>query len=82
MLNFGMLFCDLMSSAIFIQILLSWFVLPDNKVYMALDSVTSPIMKLARKITPKTGIIDFSPIIALLSLEILKALWTAIFTQL
>jgi uncharacterized protein YggT (Ycf19 family) len=49
---------------------------------MALDSVTSPIMKLARKITPKTGIIDFSPIIALLSLEILKALWTAIFTQL
>lgn len=64
-----------MGTAIFIQILLSWFISPDHKVYGVLDSLTSPVMKIARKITPKTGMFDFSPIIALLGLEILKAVW-------
>ncbi len=80
-LNFGIIFCDFMSTAIFIQILLSWVVLPDNRMYLILDSVTAPIMKISRKVTPKVGMIDFSPVIALLALEILKSLWIYVFSN-
>ncbi len=81
LLNFGSIFCDLMSTAIFIQILLSWFVRPDHRVYELLDSMTRPVMKLAKSITPKTGMFDLSPIIALFGLEIAKAMWVYLFSM-
>jgi YggT family protein len=75
MTNFGVLFCDIMSTTIFIQILLSWFVAPGHRMYLVLESVTKPVMSVARKITPRTGMIDFSPIVAFIGLEILKSSW-------
>ncbi len=75
LVNFGMLFCDIMSMAIFIQILMSWFVAPGHRVYVVLDSVTRPVMSIAKKITPRTGMLDFSPIVAFIGLEIVKGIW-------
>lgn len=75
LLNFGLLFCDIMSTAIFIQILMSWVVTREHRAYVVIDSVTSPVMTLAKKVTPKTGMLDFSPIVAFIGLEITKSLW-------
>lgn len=69
---FIQLFCDLLSWAILIYILSSWVVGPGNKVYDFLAELTKPILDLARKITPKTGMLDLSPVIAMLGLELLK----------
>jgi YggT family protein len=73
--NFGSMFCDLMSTLIFIQILMSWFVTRENRLYVFLESATSPIMNVCRKITPRSGMIDFSPVVAMIGLEILKNVW-------
>lgn len=81
LINFGALFCDILGMAIFIQIILSWITCPANNIYVSLDSVTRPVMSIARKITPKTGMIDFSPIIALFGLEIVKNIWIFVITS-
>lgn len=80
-LNFGLLFCDIMSTAIFIQILMSWVVNTENRAYVVIDSVTRPVMTLARRVTPKTGMLDFSPIVAFIGLEVLRNLWIFLIGQ-
>jgi uncharacterized protein YggT (Ycf19 family) len=32
-------------------------------------------MSIAKKITPRTGMLDFSPIVAFIGLEIVKGIW-------
>lgn len=81
LLNFGLLFCDIMSMAIFIQILMSWVVSTENRAYVVIDSVTRPVMTLARRITPKTGMLDFSPIVAFIALEVLRNIWIILIGQ-
>lgn len=75
LINFGALLCDVLGLAIFAQIILSWITGPSHQLYVSLDSVTRPVMSIAKKITPKTGMLDFSPIIALFGLEIIKSIW-------
>lgn len=77
LLNFGAILCDLLSMAIFFQVLLSWVVGRGHRVYDFLETLTSPIIGPVKKILPKTGMIDFSPIVALLILEIFKVIWSA-----
>ena len=81
LLNFGLLFCDVMSVAIFIQIMMSWVVSNNHRAYVALETVTKPVMSIARKITPKTGMLDFSPIVAFIGLEIVRVIWIFLITQ-
>jgi len=80
LINFGSLFCDLMSTVIVIQILLSWFVPPGNNFYQFLNGLTRPVLGFFRKITPKTGMIDLSPLIALLALDIARTVWIYLLT--
>ena len=61
--------------AIFIKVLLSLVrINPSNWFYQFLSSVTDPILNVAKKVTPRTGMIDFSPIVALVGLEIIRYL--------
>jgi YggT family protein len=81
LINFGALFCDIMGMAIFVQIMLSWIMGPANNLYLSLDSVTRPVLRIAKKVTPKMGMLDFSPVIALLGLEIIKSMWIFLITS-
>jgi len=73
------IFFDVLSFAILAKILSSWVpVTRSHPVVKFLDDVTKPVLDLAAKITPKTGMIDFSPVIALLALDFLKALILAL----
>ena len=57
--------------AIFIRILLSWFQLdPRNPLLAALDSITEPILEPFRRIIPRIGMFDISPMVALIVLRI------------
>lgn len=71
----GILF-DLVSFLIIIKILLSWF--PgqaySNRFFIFVSDVTEPVLSLAKKVTPRTGMLDFSPMIALLILDLTKTL--------
>ena len=57
---------------IFLVVIFSWF--PTNKTSrfnIFLNSIASPVLMMTRKITPKTGMLDLSPIVAFLIIDLL-----------
>lgn len=66
----GTLF-DLMSLAIVARILMSWFrTSQSGAAYRFLYDVTEPLLGRARRLIPPVGMIDFSPLIVLILLDL------------
>lgn len=65
--------------AIIARALASWFVQdPGNPIVAMLHDITEPIVGPIRRLLPSTGMIDFSPLIALILLQILRSLLTSL----
>lgn len=59
--------------AIIARSLLSWFHLdPRSPLIQALNSITEPILDPIRRIMPRLGSIDFSPLVAILLLQFIS----------
>jgi YggT family protein len=59
----------ILTIAIFARAILSWFNLdPRSPLIQVLDSITEPILEPIRRIMPRLGMIDLSPLIAILLL--------------
>jgi YggT family protein len=60
--------------AIILRIVFSWFPISQGgamaKVNGVLVAVTDPVLGPLRRVLPSTGVIDLSPLVALLTLEI------------
>jgi YggT family protein len=69
------LLLQLLSLAILVRALLSW-VQPDpyNPLVRALDSITEPILQPLRQIVPRIGMIDITPLVAIILLSFLAQL--------
>jgi YggT family protein len=66
---------SVLSLAILARVLLSWVrVDPTHPAVQLLFDVTEPIMRPIRDMMPAMGMFDFSPIIALLLLNVLEGL--------
>ena len=66
---------DLMSFAIIARILLSWIRSPGaGKIKMFLQDVTDPILEPFKRPIFQVGMIDLSPIVVLLLLDVSKSL--------
>lgn len=64
---------DLYVMVVFASVILSWTPLgPDHPVVKFINSAVDPVLKPIRKILPNTGGIDFSPLVLLLGLQLLK----------
>lgn len=67
--------CDLLNLAIVIRILLSWVQLrTHHPIITFIHDVTEPILSVGRRVIPRIGIFDLSPIIILFALDIVKNL--------
>lgn len=67
------LFTSILSLAIFVRALLSWFNLdPRNPMIQALNSITEPILDPIRRVMPRIGMFDLSPIVALILLRVVS----------
>lgn len=66
---------QLLALAIFFRAILSW-VSPDpsNPIMQALDAITEPILQPLRQIVPRIGMIDITPIVAIILLSIIANL--------
>ena len=66
---------QLLAIAILIRALLSW-VRPDprNPIVQALDAITEPILQPLRQIIPRIGMIDITPMVAMVLLSFLGQL--------
>ena len=59
--------------AIIARALASWFVQdPGNPIVAMLNDITEPIVGPVRRFMPNTGMIDFSPLVALILLQLLR----------
>lgn len=66
---------NLLSLCIFLRALLSW-VRPDpsNPIVQALDAVTEPILQPLRQVVPRIGMIDITPLVAIILLSVIAQL--------
>ncbi|MBI4199445.1 MAG: YggT family protein [Chloroflexi bacterium] len=66
--------------AIFARVLLSWFpnVPPSNPVVRLLYSVTEPILRPIRRVLPKFGMMDLSPMVAVLLVVVVQEIFLAV----
>ncbi len=67
------LFTNLLVIAIIVRALLSWFNMdPRSPLIQALNQITEPILEPIRRIMPRLGMIDLSPLIAILLLQFIS----------
>lgn len=62
--------CQLLSIAIFARAIMSWFPMgSNNPVISFLFNITEPVLMPLRRIIPRLGLIDISPMIAIILLQ-------------
>ena len=64
---------NLYSLIVFVAVILSWFQLPyDNPAVQIVNRLTEPLLQPIRRVLPTMGRMDFSPIVLLVGLQMLK----------
>ncbi|MBN1494263.1 YggT family protein [Candidatus Peregrinibacteria bacterium] len=75
--QFVEIFAELLIIAIFIRVILSWF-RPVNaspgRFTLLIYEITEPLLRVIRKILPRTGMLDLSPIVAFIIIELFRYL--------
>jgi len=75
--NLVQVFCLVLSGAIFVRAILSWFPMnPGNALIAMLDQITEPVLAPLRRIVPRIGMIDITPLVAIILLQLLSRLVT------
>ena len=61
--------------AIIIRALMSWFnPSPDNPIVRLVIEITEPVLGPLRRIIPRIGMIDISPIVAILLMNVIQSM--------
>jgi YggT family protein len=63
-------------------VVLSYFMDPYHPVRQAIDGIVNPILNPIRRIMPQTGMIDFSPLVAIILVQILEFILTRLLISL
>ena len=70
------------SLLLIVDILLSYFLSPYNSVRMVLDRIVQPVLTPIRRIVPPIAMIDFSPVILLILIQLVENLLLGILSRL
>ena len=67
-------FLTILTFAIFFRSLASWFPIDrDGPVLRVLNAITEPVLDPLRRVVPAIGMIDLTPLVAILLLQVLAA---------
>ena len=70
--SFIRILCEVLTIAIILRAILSWFSpRPTNMLAIILYRVTEPMLAPLRRIIPRAGMIDFTPLVAIILLQLL-----------
>jgi YggT family protein len=73
--SFIYLLVQVLTFAIIGRAILSWFpVSPYNPLVVFLSNITEPILAPLRRVIPRVGMLDITPLIAILILQFIPAL--------
>jgi len=71
-LNLIRILCEVLTIIIILRAILSWFALsPTNMLSVILYRVTEPILAPLRRIIPRAGMIEFTPLVAIILLQLI-----------
>jgi YggT family protein len=65
---------DVLSWIVIIDVVLSYFMSPYHPLREALDRIVQPMLNPIRRIIPPVGMLDFSPLVLLILLQVLSSL--------
>jgi len=66
---------EVLTMAIILRAILSWFSpAPNNRLVLILHQVTEPLLAPLRRIIPKVGMLDFTPLVAIILLQLISYL--------
>ncbi len=80
-IQFVNIFADLLIAAIFIRVIMSWIRPTGNrgKFFAFVFEITEPLLSFFRKIVPRLGMFDISPIMAFLVIDFVRAIIISLF---
>ena len=61
--------CNVLSIIILIRVILSWYVKPTNVLFRFFDKICRPVLAPIRRIVPRVGSMDFSPMVAIILIQ-------------
>lgn len=71
-LDFIQILCEILTVVIILRAILSWFVTnPTNRLVIILNHITEPILAPLHRVIPRAGMIDFTPLIAIILLQLI-----------
>ena len=66
------LICDLVTVLILLRVIVSWiFPRSTNMLVVILRRITEPILAPLRRIIPRVGMFDFSPLVAIILIQVI-----------
>ena len=69
------LLCEVLTFAIIARAILSWFSpRPTNRLAIILYQVTEPVLSPLRRVIPRVGMIDLTPLAAIMLLQLIVRL--------
>ena len=75
LIDFLRILCEVLSLAIIFRAILSWFSpRPTNILAVILNKVTEPLLAPLRRIIPRVGMLDFTPLVAIILLQLIARL--------
>ena len=63
-------------------VVLSYFMDPYHPVRSTVDRIVNPILNPIRKVLPRTGMADFSPLVAIILVQVLEFLFRSLLISL
>ena len=74
LLDFIRILCEVLTIAIILRVILSWFSpSPTNMLAVILYKVTEPLLSPLRRIIPRAGMLDFTPLAAIILLQLIAS---------
>lgn len=70
---------NILNLVVLVDIVVSFFLSPYHVVRATLDRIVNPLLAPIRRILPQTGMLDFSPVVLILILQVLEYLLLMLF---
>lgn len=63
---------NILTFIVFVDIILSYFLDPFHPIRRTLDSIVRPMLEPIRRAMPRTGMIDFSPLVLIILIQVVE----------
>lgn len=73
---------NILTLVILVDVILSFFLNPFHPLRQTLDTIVEPLLAPIRQIMPQTGMLDFSPLILLILIQLLESVLVQILLSL